>query len=89
MEEETKIINWERDFLYTTEEYQQLKRVEFTGDNMSYIVLRGRRYIIIVLNSHAPSEERSDDSKDSFYEKLHRCELKSRNHGLMKNVHDL
>ena len=25
---------------------------------------------IIVLNVHAPSEEKSDDSKDSFYEEL-------------------
>jgi len=38
MEEETKIINWEKDFLYTTEYYQHL---EFIGDRMSYTVLRG------------------------------------------------
>ena len=25
MKEETKIINWEQDFLYTTEQYQQLR----------------------------------------------------------------
>jgi hypothetical protein len=25
MEKETKIINWEQDFLYTTESYQQLR----------------------------------------------------------------
>ena len=37
---------------------------------MSYIVLRGRWCNIIVLNVHAPSEEKSDDSKDSFYEEL-------------------
>ena len=37
---------------------------------MSYIVLRGRWCNIIVLNVHAPSEFKSDDSKDSFYEKL-------------------
>jgi hypothetical protein len=37
---------------------------------MSYIVLRGRWCNIIVLNLHAPSEERSDNSKDSFYEDL-------------------
>jgi hypothetical protein len=37
---------------------------------MSYIVLRGRN--IIVLNVHAPSEEKSDDSKDGFCEKLER-----------------
>ena len=37
---------------------------------MSYIVLRGRWCNIIVLNVPAPSEEKRDDSKDSFYEEL-------------------
>jgi endonuclease/exonuclease/phosphatase family metal-dependent hydrolase len=32
------------------------------------MVLRG--HCIIVLNAHAPTEEKSDDSKDSFYEEL-------------------
>jgi len=35
---------------------------------MSYIVPRGRN--IIALNVRAPSEEKSNDSKDSFYEEL-------------------
>jgi len=47
-----------------------VKRVEFVSDRVSYIVLRGHRCNIIVLNMHAPSEEKSDDSKDSFYEEL-------------------
>ena len=47
-----------------------VKRVEFVGNRMSYIVLRGRWCNIIVLNVHATSEEKSDDSKDSFYEEL-------------------
>jgi hypothetical protein len=33
-------------------------RVEFVSDRMSYIVLRGRWCNIIVLNVHAPSEEK-------------------------------
>ena len=37
---------------------------------MSYIVLRGCWFTIIVLNVHAPSEEKTDSSKDSFYEEL-------------------
>ena len=37
---------------------------------MSYIVLRGHWCNIIVLNVHAPSNDKSDDSKDSFYEEL-------------------
>ena len=45
-------------------------RVQFVSDRVSYIVLRGRWCNIIVLNVHAPSEERSDDSKDSTYDKL-------------------
>jgi hypothetical protein len=47
-----------------------IKRVEFVSDRMSYIVLRGRWCNIIVLNEHAPTEEKSDYSKDSFYEEL-------------------
>jgi len=47
-----------------------VKRVEFVRDRMSYIVLRGRQCNIIVLNVYVPSEEKSDDSNDSFYEKL-------------------
>ena len=48
-----------------------VKRVEFVSNRMSYIVLRGRWYNIIVLNVHAPSEEKSYDSKVRFYEELH------------------
>jgi hypothetical protein len=36
------------------------------NDRMSHIVLRDRWCDIIVLNTHAPSEEKSDHSKDSF-----------------------
>jgi len=42
-----------------------VKRVEFVSDRLSYIVLSGRLHNII-----APSEEKSDESKDSFYEEL-------------------
>jgi hypothetical protein len=34
---------------------------------MSYITLRGRWCDIIVLNVHAPTEDKSDDVKDRFY----------------------
>jgi len=37
---------------------------------MTYIVQKGRWCNIIVWNVHAPSENKSDDSKDSFYEEL-------------------
>jgi len=39
---------------------------------MSYITLRGRCYDIIVLNVHATAEDRSDDTKDSFYGEVQR-----------------
>jgi hypothetical protein len=38
-----------------------VKRVEFVGDRMSCIVLRGRWCNVIVLNVNASSEEKSDD----------------------------
>jgi len=47
-----------------------VKRAEFVSNRVSYIVLRGRWCNIIVPNVHAPSEEKSDDSKDSFYKEL-------------------
>jgi hypothetical protein len=47
-----------------------VKRVEFVSDRVSYIVLRGCWCDIIFLNVHIESEEKSDDSKDSFYEEL-------------------
>jgi len=62
MEKGTK-INWEQDYLYTTKQYQQLKRVEFVSDRMSYTVLRGC-WCNIVLSAHAPIEEKSDGSKE-------------------------
>jgi hypothetical protein len=39
---------------------------------MSYIILRGRWCIIIVLNIHAPPEDKTDDVKDNFYKELKR-----------------
>jgi hypothetical protein len=39
---------------------------------MSYIILRGRWCNIIVLNAHAPCEDKGDDVKESFYEELGR-----------------
>ena len=47
-----------------------VQRVEFVSGRVSYIVLRGCWCNIIILNVHARSEEKSDESKDSFYEEL-------------------
>jgi exonuclease III len=49
-----------------------VKRVEFVSDRMSYIILRGHWCHIIVLNVHAPTGDKTDDVKDSFYEELER-----------------
>jgi hypothetical protein len=69
MEKEMRIINWEQDSLYVYIHHRivsAVKAAEFVSDRVSHIVLRGRWCNIIVLNVHAPIEEKSDDSKDSF-----------------------
>jgi hypothetical protein len=48
------------------------KRVQFGSDRMSYIILRGRWFHIIVLKVHALSEDKTDYVKDSFYKELER-----------------
>jgi exonuclease III len=44
--------------------------VEFVSDRMSYMTLKGHWCDIIVLNVHAPTEDKDDDIKDSVYEEL-------------------
>jgi len=70
VEKETKIINLEQVFFVHHKIVSAVKRVEFVSDKVSCIVLRGRLSNIIVLNVHEPNEEKSDDSKDSFYEQF-------------------
>jgi hypothetical protein len=43
-----------------------IKRVEFVSDRISYIILRDCWCHIIALNIHAPTEDKTDDVKDSF-----------------------
>jgi hypothetical protein len=47
-----------------------VKRVDFVSDRMSYTILRGCWCRIIVLNIYAPTEDKIDDVKDSFYGEL-------------------
>jgi hypothetical protein len=47
-----------------------VKKVEFVSDRMSYIILRDRWCNINMLNVHAPTEDKTDDIKDRFYEEL-------------------
>jgi hypothetical protein len=48
----------------------EVKSVEFVCDRMLYIILRGRWRDIIVLNVHAPTEDKNYDMKDRIYEEL-------------------
>jgi hypothetical protein len=50
----------------------EVKRVESVSDRMSYVVLRGHWSDIIVLNVHAPTEDKIDDMRGSFYRELER-----------------
>jgi hypothetical protein len=47
-------------------------RVEFVSDRMTYILLSGCWFHIIVLDFHAPRGDKIDNVKDSFYEELER-----------------
>jgi hypothetical protein len=42
-----------------------VKGVEFVSDRMSYIILRGYWCHVIVLNVHAPTENKIDNVKDN------------------------
>jgi hypothetical protein len=44
--------------------------MEFVSDAMSYIMLRGHSLDVIPMGAHAPTENKSYGSKDSFYMKL-------------------
>ena len=63
---EKKTQQLETGFFVHHRTVRAFKRVESVSDRMSYIVLRGRWCHIIVFNVHAPSEEKSDDSKGRF-----------------------
>jgi hypothetical protein len=57
-------------FSYMRESLSVVRRVEFISDKKLYIILRGCWCNIIVLNVHAPCEDKGDDVKDSFYKEL-------------------
>jgi hypothetical protein len=44
-----------------------VKEAEFVSDRMWYIILKSCWCDIIVLNVHAPTEDKIDHVKDSFY----------------------
>jgi hypothetical protein len=54
-----------------------VKRVEFISDRMSYIILRGHWCNIIVLNVHAPTEDKTDDIKSGSMKNQNRYLINS------------
>jgi hypothetical protein len=46
-----------------------VKRLEFIAGRILHIILRGH-WCDIVLNAHAPNENKNADTKESFYEEL-------------------
>jgi hypothetical protein len=61
-----KTINWEQGFFVHHRIVSAVQSVEFVINRVKYVVLRGRLCNIIVLNAHASTEDKSDDTKDSF-----------------------
>jgi hypothetical protein len=47
-----------------------VKRADLVSDRMLYIILRGCWCHIIVLNIHAPTGDKTDGVKESFYQEL-------------------
>jgi hypothetical protein len=71
MEWGMRTINWVQSFFYIYKRnISAFKRDGFVSVRMSYIILRGRWCHIIVLNVHAPTEDKTDGTKDSFFEEL-------------------
>jgi hypothetical protein len=56
--------------LYIIRIVSAVKRIEFVSDRMSYIILRGSWCHIIVLNVHAPTEDKTDNTKEGFVREL-------------------
>jgi hypothetical protein len=53
-------------FLIQKKIMSAVRKVESFSDRIPYIKLRGRWFDITVLNVHAPTYDKSDDTKDSF-----------------------
>jgi hypothetical protein len=68
MERGIRIMSWVQVFCVHNSIISAVKGIEFVSDRMSYIILRGHWCHIVVLNVHAPTEDKIDDVKDSFYE---------------------
>jgi hypothetical protein len=63
MEREMKIMNYVQ--------ASAIKKVKSVSDKMPYRILRDCWCDIIVLKVHAPTEDKINDMKDSYYEELY------------------
>jgi hypothetical protein len=66
MERGIRTMNWVQ-FFVQKRIISAVKKVVFVNDRMSYIILRGRWFHIIVLKVHTPIEDEIKKVKDSFY----------------------
>jgi hypothetical protein len=57
-------------FFIHTRIISAVKSLEFISNTMSYVILRGCWCDIIVVNVHAPTQDKIDDIKDRFYKEL-------------------
>jgi hypothetical protein len=67
-----RTLNWVQGFFVHKRIISAVKRVEFVSDRISHVIVRGRWFQFIVLNVHAPTEDKIGYVKDSFYEKMER-----------------
>jgi hypothetical protein len=78
MEKGIKLMNWAQVFFVHKRIMSAVKRVEFVSDRMSYIILRSRWCNIIVLNVHAPTEDKIDrlyDELEQAFDKFPRYHM--------------
>jgi hypothetical protein len=66
------IFLWEAGYRFFIQKriISAVKRVEFVSDRMLYIILGGCWFHVIVLDVHAPTEDKIDDMKDNLCEEL-------------------
>uniref|UniRef100_A0A8D8Q0R7 Craniofacial development protein 2 n=1 Tax=Cacopsylla melanoneura TaxID=428564 RepID=A0A8D8Q0R7_9HEMI len=57
-------------FLIKTNFENEIKDVKFITNRISYIILKGKYKSICLLNAHAPTEDKDQDTKAEFYETL-------------------
>jgi hypothetical protein len=60
-------MNWVQGFVHKRI-VSAVKRAQSVNDRMSYIIPRGCWFHIVVLNVHAPTENKIVDVKDGFCE---------------------